>query len=313
MTTVSIYGAGQLGNGIAELLQGRTSLTVHGPFGRSERTEALTKGVDVVVIATTTRFRDIADDVETAINAGSNVLVSAEEAANPFIVDFDRATTLDSLARSKGVSVAGTGLNPGLIFDALVLTLLGATQRNCRIHVRRVVDISGFGETVLRRIGVGKSVADFTAAVECEEILGHAGFPQSISVVANALGIHLERIEKTLLPVITDQEINLPGKMTIFKGQSAGVNQTYTAIVDGEPWYIAHFFGHVSLASIKRETGDDIDLLTKHKQLQSVKIRPGFGAQLGSRNMVANSINRIIQAKPGWVSVADLVPAFPEQ
>lgn len=312
MTTVAIYGAGQLGNGVAELLRGRASMVVRGPFGRSERDEALTGGADVVIIATTTRFRDIADDVEIALNAGSNVLVSAEEAANPFIVDFDRATHLDSLARSKGVSVAGTGLNPGLIFDALVLTLLGATQRDCRIHVRRVVDISGFGETVLRRIGVGKTADEFTAAVECEDILGHAGFPQSISVVANALGVRLERIEKTLLPVITDHELDVPGRMVILKGQSAGVNQTYTAIVDGEPWYIAHFFGHVSLTSIKRETGDDIDLLTKHRQLQSVKIRPGFGAQLGSRNMVANSIDRIIQAKPGWVTVGEMVPAFPE-
>lgn len=312
MTTVAIYGAGQLGNGVAELLRGRTSITLRGPFSRFERTEALAGGADVVIITTTTRFRDIADDVEIAINAGSNVLVSAEEAANPFIVDFDRATRLDSLARSKGVSIAGTGLNPGLIFDALVLTLLGATQSNCRIHVRRVVDISGFSEVVLRRIGVGKSADEFAAAVECEEILGHAGFPQSISVVANALGIHLERIEKTLSPVITDQDIDVPGRMVILKGQSAGVNQTYTAIVDGDPWYIAHFFGHVSLASIRRETGDDIDLLTKHKQLQSVKIRPGFGAQLGSQNMVANSIDRIIHAKPGWVTVGEMVPAFPK-
>ena len=46
------------------------------------------------------------------------------------------------------------------------------------IEARRVVDISGFGETVLRRIGLGKSVEDFALAVELEEILGHAGFPQ---------------------------------------------------------------------------------------------------------------------------------------
>lgn len=312
MTTVAIYGAGQLGNGVAELLRGRPALIVRGPYNRDSRQEALTSGADVVIIATTTRLRDVANDIEMAVNAGSNVLVSAEEAANPFVVDFDLATRLDSLGRSKGVSISGAGLNPGLIFDALLLTLLGATQRDCRIHVRRVVDISGFGETVLRRIGIGKTVDEFASAVAADEILGHAGFPQSISVVADAIGVRIDRIDKTLLPVITDHEIDVPGRMVVLKGQSAGVNQTYTAIVDEQPWYIAHFFGHVSLSSIKRETGDDIDLLAKQRQLQSLKIRPGFAAQVGSKNMVANSIDRIIRAKPGWVTVANMVPAFPE-
>lgn len=312
MVTVSIYGAGQLGTSVAELLRDRGSLMVRGPFSRSERTDGLRSGADVVIIATTTRLCDVAQDIRDAISAGSNVLVSAEEAANPFIVDFELANELDLLARSRGVSVAGTGVNPGLIFDALVLTLLGATQRKCRIHVRRVVDISGFGEVVLRRIGVGKDAGEFDAAVESGAILGHAGFPQSISVVASALGIQIERIEKSLLPVLTDIPIAIPNRFVVERGQSAGVNQTYTAIVDGDPWYIAHFFGHVSLPTIKREAGDDIDFLVNQKQLQSIKIRPGIGAQVGSKNMVANSIDRIIKARSGWVNVGEMTPAFPD-
>ncbi|NQV97735.1 MAG: hypothetical protein HQ486_08065 [Acidimicrobiaceae bacterium] len=311
MTTVSIYGAGQLGTSVAKLLSERPSLNVSGPYGRTERDKALKSGADVVIIATTTRLRDVAEDAREAISAGSNVLISAEEAAFPFIVDSELASRLDALACEKGVSVSGTGVNPGLIFDALVLTILGAVPRNCRIHVRRVVDISGFGVTVLRRIGVGKTSEEFAEAVEHEEILGHAGFPQSIHVVANALGVKIDRIEKTLIPVITDEDIEISGRMTIKKGQSAGVNQTYTGIVEGQPWFIAHFFGHVALPLIKRDPGDDIDLMMNQKPLHSIKIRPGIGAQIGSQNMVANSIDRIIGARPGWVSVSEMPPAFP--
>ena len=84
------------------------------------------------------------------------MLVSAEEAAFPFMVDAALARRIDASGRrARGVSVAGVGVNPGLIFDALVLTLLGAAPRGCDIDVRRVVDISGFGSTVLRRLGVG--------------------------------------------------------------------------------------------------------------------------------------------------------------
>lgn len=311
MTSIAIYGAGLLGTNVAKLLSIRPSLSVYGPYGRTEREKALRSGADVVIIATTTRLRDVADDVREAINSGSNVLISAEEAAFPFIVDDSIARSLDSLARQKGVSVAGTGVNPGLIFDALVLTILGSSPRGCRVHVRRVVDISGFGETVLRRIGVGKSESDFALAVESEEILGHAGFPQSIHVVANALGLKVERIEKILLPVLATQDIELPGKLTIKSGESAGVSQTYTGIVDGKPWFIAHFFGHVALNIIKKDSGDDIDLMLNQKPIQSIKLRPGIGAQVGSQNMVANSIDRIISARPGWVTVAEMSPAFP--
>jgi 4-hydroxy-tetrahydrodipicolinate reductase len=311
MTSIAIYGAGLLGTNVAKLLSVRPWLSVYGPYGRTEREKALRSGADVVIIATTTRLRDVADDVREAINFGSNVLISAEEAAFPFIVDDSIARSLDSLARQKGVSVAGTGVNPGLIFDALVLTILGSSPRGCRVHVRRVVDISGFGETVLRRIGVGKSESDFALAVESEEILGHAGFPQSIHVVANALGLKVERIEKILLPVLATQDIELPGKLTIKSGESAGVSQTYTGIVDGKPWFIAHFFGHVALNMIKKDSGDDIDLMLNQKPIQSIKLRPGIGAQVGSQNMVANSIDRIISARPGWVTVAEMSPAFP--
>ena len=179
------------------------------------------------------------------------------------------------------------------------------------IEARRVVDISGFGETVLRRIGLGKSVEDFALAVELEEILGHAGFPQSMHVVANALGIKVDYIERKLLPVITDQEIDLPGKFIIRKSESAGVNQTYTGFVDGKPWFVAHFFGHVELDQVDRESGDDIDLFMNEQLIQSIRIRPGIGAQVGSQNMVANSINRIMSARPGWVTIAEMSPAFP--
>jgi len=311
MTSIAIYGAGLLGTNVAKLLSARPSLSVYGPYGRTEREKALRSGADVVIIATTTRLRDVADDVREAINYGSNVLISAEEAAFPFIVDDSIARSLDLLARQKGVSVAGTGVNPGLIFDALVLTILGSSPRGCRVHVRRVVDISGFGETVLRRIGVGKSESGFALAVESEEILGHAGFPQSIHVVANALGLKVERIEKILLPVLATRDIELPGKLTIKSGESAGVSQTYTGIVDGKPWFIAHFFGHVALNMIKKDSGDDIDLMLNQRPIQSIKLRPGIGAQVGSQNMVANSIDRIISARPGWVTVAELSPAFP--
>src|SRR6478609_6651402 len=116
-TSVAIYGAGQLGTAVAGLLAVNPRFEVRGPFGRQQRDDALRGGADVVVIATTTRLSDVASDVELAVGSGSNVLVSAEESAFPFMVDAALAEGLDRLAVEHDVSVAGVGVNPGLIFD----------------------------------------------------------------------------------------------------------------------------------------------------------------------------------------------------
>ena len=287
MSSVAIYGDGQLGNTVAQLLRNRDGYQVRGPFGRGDAREALEGGADVVIIATTTLLRDVADDIRTAVNHGSNVLVSAEEAANPFLADATIAAELSELAVHRGVSIAGAGVNPGLIFDGLVVTLLGATTGDVTISVRRTVDISGFGDTVRHRIGVGISLAQFTDGVDSGTVLGHAGFPQSMSLVAEAVGLTIDRIDRSLEPV-------MDGDIT------AGVNQVYVAVVEGKPWFTASFFGHVDLASVGRIASDDIEFHRGADLVQAFSVRPGFNAQVGSSNMVANSVDRIIAARPGW-------------
>ena len=311
MTTVSIYGAGQLGSAVVQLLRKRPATDVRGPFGREDRAAALTGGADVVVIATTTRLADILPDIAAAIDSGSNVITSAEEAAHPFGIDTTATTDIDSRARAAGVTVVGGGLNPGLLFDALVLTLLGAAPSGCTIRVRRVVDISGFGAVVLRRIGVGLTPDAFDQGVSAGSVFGHAGFPQSIRIVASAMGLPLERVDRILRPVISDHEISIGGHTTIRPGDSAGVDQRYTGIVDGEPWFTAEFFGHVRLEDVGLERSDDIEFLLGESVYQRTSIRPGVDAQVGSANMIANSIERVRDATPGWLTVADLPAAYP--
>lgn len=321
MATIAIYGAGQLGTSVAELLRERASHTVEGPFSREQRGAALASGADVVLIAVTTFFRDVADYIREAVTAGSNVLVSAEECAYPWAVDRTLADELDALARDRGVSIAGCGVNPGLIFDGLVLTLLGAApwpppqpgQRpRVGITVRRTVDISKFGATVLRRIGIGATPQEFAARVAGGTIVGHAGFPQSMSVVADALGVHIDGIDRVLQPVLTETPLDLPGRFIVPSGHSAGVDQTYTARVAGEPWFTSHFFGHVDPGGIGRMPRDELTISLGEAVHQTITLNPGIAAQAGSQNMVANSVERIIAAEPGWVTVAQLPPAYPQ-
>jgi hypothetical protein len=309
VTSIAIYGAGQLGTSVARILRSRNRYVVHGPYGRDEAALALDGGAALVIIATTSRLRDVAPDIARAIEAGSNVLVSAEECANPWLVDPELATTLDRRAREHGVTILGAGLNPGLIFDALVLTLLGAVPSGVEVHVTRVVDIGGFGPSVLARLGVGVSAEQFHHGVKTGEILGHAGFPQSMSIVARGLGLNIDRITEEIEPIVTSMPLELIDGRVLESGLSAGVRQTYRAWIDGAIWFTAIFEGHVRPTTLGWTLSDTIELRRDGQTEREMTIKPGLPSQSGSQAIIANSVDRVLAAPTGWLTIADLPPA----
>jgi len=305
---VSLYGAGQLNGNVARVLAARAGVEVLGPFGRAERDAALGTGADVVVIATTSFLADVAADVGTAVAAGSNVIVSAEEAAFPAAADAALAAELDALARAGGVTVLGAGLNPGFAFDALVLTATGVAWDVESLWIERVVDLSGFGATVLRRIGIGYTAAEFAAGTARGTITGHLGFPQSMRVVADRLGVALERIDRTIEPVLAERPY-ATAHLAVPAGTTAGFHQRYVGIANGRPWFEAIFDGHLDPAGQGRPPRDEI--LVRGSTPVRFVVEPGFNPQVGAPAVIANSLPRVIAAEPGWRTVGELPPACP--
>lgn len=305
---VSFYGAGQVSSNAAGLLRGRDGYEVLGPYRRDERERALRSGADVVVVATTSFLHAIADDVRDAVEAGSNVVTTAEEAAYPWANDAALADELDALARARGVTVLGAGLNPGFAFDALVLTACGVCPSVRSLSVERVVDLSGFGKTVLRRIGVGHTAEAFEAGRRDGTITGHIGFPQSMQVVAGGLGVSIERIERHMEPILAERRLEA-SSLAVAPGETAGFRQHYVAIADGRPWFGALFTGHVALGELGLEPRDEI--LVDAPPTLRFTVSPGMNPQRGSASVVANSIRRVVAAPAGWLTVADLPPALP--
>ena len=305
---VAIYGAGQVGTNLARVLATRPSYDVLGPFPREERTAALTSGADVVVIATTSFLAAVADDLREAVESGSNVITTAEEAAYPWANDPAIADRIDALAKSRNVTVLGAGLNPGYAFDALVVTACGYAWSVDGLRVIRIVDLSGFGASVMGRLGIGYTPEEFSRGREQETIFGHIGFPQSMHVVAGKLGVEIERIDRTIEPVFAKARLTCR-ELTVEPGRSAGFEQRYTAYASGEPWFEAIFTGHVGLHELGLEPRDEIHVLGETPL--HLTASPGMNPQVGSAAVLANSLRRLVAAPPGWTTVADLPPAYP--
>lgn len=295
MIEVALYGDGRLARGVAQRLGADPGVTLLGPGARDA--DLLSSGADVVLIATTTLLADVADDIRTAVRAGSNVLVSAEEAAYPWAVDRELADALDALARDAGVTVLGAGLNPGFLFDSLVLAMCSVHAVPDRIRVTRVVDLSPFGPAVRGRLGIGFSSAEFDQRIADGRILGHAGFRQSMAVVAAALGVPIDRYETSIEPLLAER-------------RTAGFAQTYTAMTAGGPWFSATFTGHLSPGAAGLATRDVIEIESAAGRTSSV-IEPGVPSLAGAISVVSNSVRRVLEAAPGWRTVAELPPAIP--
>jgi 2,4-diaminopentanoate dehydrogenase len=307
--TVAIYGAGQVGRTVASLLINDSGYSVYGPFDRSQRAAALDSGADVVVIATTSFLADVAPDIRAAVVAGSNVITTAEEAAYPWQYDEEIAHELHTRAMENQVTILGAGFNPGFAFDAMAITASGVVPHVTSLRVERVVDLSGFSATILRRLGIGYSAADFEVGIDSGSITGHIGFPQSMRIVARQMGVSISEIQRSISPIAAQRQYDLPA-LSILPGDSAGFRQRYVAIAEGRAWFDALFIGHVGPAASGLPTRDEIIVHSESGDVH-LAIEPGINPQVGSSSLIANSIRRLAAAPAGWLPVADLPPACP--
>lgn len=264
---------------------------------------ALREPADLLLVATTSFLREVAGDVRRGIEHGLHVITTAEEAAFPWIIDAELAGRLDALARTRGVSVIGVGLNPGFIFDALLLTASGIAWDVRAIRIRRVVDVSRFSAAIQRRLGIGFTADRFAAGVAAGSITGHIGFPQSFHLAARCLDVRIDRIESGFEPLMADRRYD-GQRLRVEPETTAGFVQRYRAVSGGRPWMSAEFIAHVDPPAAGYRPADSIHV--DGYNALNLAIEPGCQPQLGTAAMIANVMPRLAEARPGYLTVADL-------
>jgi len=80
---------------------------------------------DVVLHSTGSYLEDVKPQLLKIINSGADLVSTCEELAYPFLRHPQLSRELDTRARKKGVTVLGTGVNPGFVMDTLLVTATG--------------------------------------------------------------------------------------------------------------------------------------------------------------------------------------------
>ncbi|MCG4583656.1 NADP-binding protein, partial [Anaerosalibacter bizertensis] len=159
---------------------------------------------DIVLIATDSFVKGVFDKAKFCLERKINVITTAEEMAYPQAQEPELAAKLNEIARENGVTILGTGINPGLIMDLLVVALTGACIDVDHIKAERVNNLSPFGPAVMSEQGVGITEEEFNSRVKDGSLAGHVGFPESVNMISDALGWKLSgEVKQTMEPIVS--------------------------------------------------------------------------------------------------------------
>ena len=259
--------------------------------------------VDVVVIATTSWTEKQMPDLRKILKAGINCISIAEEMSTPEAQNPELAKELDELAKANGVSILGTGVNPGYVLDLMVVMLTGGCHEVERIEASRVNDLSPYGPTVMETQGVGTSPEAFRAGVEAGTIVGHVGFPESIRMISDAIGLGVDRIEEIREPIVSTVRRETP-HVVVEPGMVAGCAHIGIGYRDDKEIIRLIHPQQVHPQLEGQDTGDYINIYGKPEV--HMAITPEYAGGIATQGIAVNMIPHIFAATPGLKRMIDM-------
>ena len=254
----------------------------------------------VVAHATSSQMQIIYPQITKILEHEVNIISTAEELTYPFVKYPEDASKLDTLAKSKKKVVIGTGVNPGFVLDTLPVALSGLCQQVTSIRGERVVDASRMSSRLQSKIGVGLTTLDFERKV-ADGSVKHVGLPESVGLVALAMGWRVGEIQERITPVVAERNM----ESEFFKVQAgcvAGIRQVAKGILAGQELVVLDLRMHIGAQnqhdSILIEGIPPIDL----------SIKGGVHGERATPAILVNSIPRLESLQPGLRTVIDLPP-----
>jgi 4-hydroxy-tetrahydrodipicolinate reductase len=186
--------------------------------------------------------------------------------------------------------------------DKLAITLSSVSQRIEHVRCVRVVDAGKRRLPLQKKIGAGMTVEEFRMQVDAGTIKHH-GLPESIAMVADALGFAVDEITETIEPMIARALVKTE-YLEVAAGQAAGVHQIARGFVGGEEKIHMELQMYVGAA----DPHDTIEL--RGTPGLKLTIPGGTHGDLATAAVVVNTIPSILAAPAGLRTSRDLPMSF---
>jgi len=322
---VILYGVGPIGQRTAKVALERENIQIVGAIdidpakvGRdlaelldldkpsgiivSDDPQAVFKEHDASVVAhTTTSFIDqVYPQLESTAQSGLNVVSSSEELLFPFYRHPEKSEELDKVAKSNGVTILGTGVNPGFVMDTQALVLSSVCAKVKKIKIERIVDASTRRLPLQKKVGAGLTADEFRKLVR-QGKLGHIGLVESMLLIAHGLKWEIEKFDENIDPMIADKDYRTEF-LEVKKGQVTGIKHTVVGYSKEEKildldlrMYVGAEEPHDSIYI----NGDPpIDMIIKN----------GVAGDIATASILVNAIPVVLNAEPGLKTMIDIAP-----
>ncbi len=319
---IALYGLGAIGCEVARLAIGKRALHVVAAIDTDQEKigkdlaevarlsmptgvtvvanaeAAAEAGAEVVIHSTQSFFPDVVSQLWDLAAAGLNVVSSAEELSFPFLKHRDQALELDAYARTQGVRLLGTGVNPGFVMDTLPLIATAACQEMRRIHIERVVNASRRRYNLQKKIGSGMTVEQFEAEMASGR-MGHIGLVESVAMVAAGLGWELDRIDEEITPVVAETALKSE-HFDLAPGMVAGLRQTAVGYRDDEELITLYLEMALGAANPR----DRVTIAGMPDMI--LEVPGGTHGDVATAAVLVNAVPRLLETSPGLKTMLDL-------
>jgi hypothetical protein len=321
------YGVGPIGAAIVRLMWEKESIEIIGaidsdpakagqdlgdvvggpdaPWGVPVTADAaamLGESADVVIHSTSSLLPDVMDQLMACLAAESCVISTCEELAYPFRKYPELAARLDAEAKTWGVALIGTGINPGFVMDKLLITLSAASQEIDSARAIRIVDAAKRRLPLQKKVGAGMSVEEFRAQVAAGAIKHH-GLPESVAMVSDALGLGVDEITETIEPVVAREPVKTQF-LEVAAGKVAGVHQIAHGFAGG----VEKIYMELQMFVGAKDPGDTAEIAGNPNL--TLTIPGGAHGDIATAAVVVNCIPAILDAPAGLRTSRDLPMCF---
>lgn len=246
-------------------------------------------GTDLAVVTTVSELQRLAPTLENILNRGVHVVSTCEELSYPWTTQPELSATIDAWAKARGVSVLGTGINPGFLMDFLPIAATGACHEVRAIRVERIQDASARRLPFQQKIGAGLTVEEFETRVSDGKIR-HVGLTESMHMIAARLGWILDHTEDLVQPVASED------------GRCAGVLQTGRGYQNGREVITLVFKAAIGQADPRER------IQITGKPSFDLIIPGGINGDTATCAVIANAIPIVAAAPAGLHTMVDLPP-----
>lgn len=288
------------GTGLASIVPGANRDAVVSP------TVAGAPDADVAFVATTSFIAGVEPTISALLDRGMNVVSICEELGFGFYDHDAIARRIDAQARSAGLTVLGTGCNPGILLDTLPLLLSSLTTNVTRVILRRTAEMSGYGG-ILSKFGFGLTATQFAAEREAGAVIGHVGFRESIAALADGLGWTLDEIVvDDPEPVFFADAPRSTSHLTLEPGTITALRHSARGSVDGRIVIDAAIDFGIFETGDPFPEGDSWRIESDMQVLEFSSSR--IDSYASTVAVAANVIPSLREAAPGLLTMADMPP-----